>query len=382
MVLQRWRRRAGAAARGLHTATLWPCCSMARMLNPAIALAWLAVAGAVEPPIDAWMDAVVLLEQGSTTCAGVVIDAEGTVATAYHCVAAGGRPRARRRDGTAGVGRVTGTDRRRDLALVAVPALAGGGWLPLSTRDPALGAPIWVLGHPSGGDVASGFYSGTLRFSAVNGIVSAVGSESLQISAPVNPGNSGGPVVDGRGQVVGIVSRRLGGQALGFAGRSEHLAPLMAQERRLGVGGTVALEGAFVAMDRGAVALSPRVEFALRDRLVVEGSVSFPVSPRWSAARFGESVVLRGEAHGGLRQRVGRGPWASRLDVWAGVAQRERLSAAADDPLSWTTEVDFVPVVGGVVRVRSVGFEVAFGLGEPVGRAAVVLRVPGVFSVF
>jgi len=354
---------------------------MARMLVPVLALSW-GVARAAAP-VDAWMDAVVLIEQGSTACAGVIIDADGTVATAYHCVAAGGRPRVRRRDGTHAVGRVVAVDRARDLAVVSAPGVAGGGWLPLAEGTVELGAPIWALGHPSGGDLPAGFYTGTLRFSAVQGIVSAVGTEALQISAPVNPGNSGGPIVDERGEVVAIVSRRLAGQSLGFAGRSAHLAPLLDDDRGQGpLGGTVALELAFAAYDGGNTSLGAHLELGFRDRVVLEGSVGLPLASRWAAARFGEVSFLRGELHGGLRQRIGRGSWATRVDAWAGVAQHERLAAPADDPFALSTEVLFVPVVGGAIRVRSIGFEVGYGLTERVGRAAVVLRVPGVITVF
>ena len=55
------------------------------------------------PPLDA----VVLVRQGASTCAGAFVDAEGTVATAYHCVTAGGRPKITTRDGRDAVGTQT-----------------------------------------------------------------------------------------------------------------------------------------------------------------------------------------------------------------------------------------------------------------------------------
>jgi hypothetical protein len=138
-------------------------------------------------------------------------------------------------------------------------------------------------------------------------------------------------------------------------------------------------------MDRGLAAVGPKVELAFRDRVVLEGSAALPLSARWTAARFGSTRFLRGEVHGGLRQRLGRGSWTTRLDAWAGVALREELRRPEHDPLALSTQVAWVPVAGGAVRVRSVGFELGVGLAgpdEPVGRAAVVLRVPGVISVF
>jgi len=338
--------------------------------------------------VDAWMDAVVLVQLGSTTCAGAVIDPAGTVATAYHCVAPGGRPRLVTREGRRVVGRVTRVDRARDLAIIEAPELAGTAWLEPVDRAPALGTPVVALGHPAGADLPAGFYTGTLRFSASQGIVAAIGPEAVQITAPVNPGNSGGPVVDDRGRLVGVVSRRLAGQSLGFAGRAAHLRALIARsDDGVGVvGGTIALEGALTALDLGTITLGPKLEVGFRDRVVVEGSVSFPMSPRWTAARFGEARFLRGEVHGGLRQRLGHGSWTTRVDAWAGVAQQETVSSTPGDPLRLTTEVAFVPTVGGTVRMRNIGFEMGFGLDPagtaPMSRVGLVLRVPGVFTVF
>lgn len=340
-------------------------------------------ATAVAAPVDA-LESVVFLQIGSTSCAGALIDDRGTVATAYHCVAMGGRPVASLRDGQRGVGQVLGVDRARDLALVRVPALAGRSSLTVAAELPAVGEAVYVLGHPLGTDLPAGFYSETLRFSIGEGIVSAVGGQAIQTTAALNPGNSGGPLVTESGVMVGVVSRRLGGQGLGFAGRIDGLTELEAS-RMSPVGGTVAVELALTAMNDGTVAVGPKLELAARDRLVVEGSVTLPLSARWTAVRFGDVAFLRAEAHGGLRQRVGRGPWAVRIDGWGGVGCLERLTGPAEDPLDWDTQYIAVPTVGGTVRVRNVGFELGVGLGPEgfdIGRAAVILRTPGVFTVW
>jgi hypothetical protein len=243
---------------------------------------------------------------------------------------------------------------------------------------------VAALGHPLSSDRPSGFYTGTLRFSLADGVVSAVGTEALQITAPLNPGNSGGPVVDADGRLVGVVSRRLGGQGLGFAGRVDDLEAL-ADGRMSPLGGTVAAELGLIAMQDGTVAVGPRLELAARDRVVLEGSVHLPLSARWTAVRFGEVAFLRGEVHGGLRQRFGRGAWTARLDGWGGVGWLERLVAPDDAPIGYDVEHVPVPVVGGAVRLRNIGFELGVGLGPDgaaAGRAGVVVRTPGVFTVW
>ena len=101
-------------------------------------------------------------------------------------------------------------DAELDLALLRsalqMPSLK------LAPRDPALGSEIYVLGNPFGQGL-----------SVSRGIVGAlpgalVDIDLMQLDASVNPGNSGGPVVNVHGEVVGIVSQSGPlGSGLGFA---------------------------------------------------------------------------------------------------------------------------------------------------------------------
>jgi hypothetical protein len=102
---------------------------------------------AADPPVLP-LDAVVLVEQGGATCAGAFVDDRGTVATAYHCVAHGGRPRVTTRDGRRAIGRVRRVDPSMDLAVIDVPDLAGEAWLALRVDPPELGEVVRPVGHP------------------------------------------------------------------------------------------------------------------------------------------------------------------------------------------------------------------------------------------
>ena len=85
-----------------------------------------------------------------------------------------------------------------DLALVWVKRNSGQADFvePVSTAGMVVeGIPIFVIGHPEG-----------LKYSLSTGIVSRLRDSVVQISASVSPGNSGGPVYDDRGNLVGIVS--------------------------------------------------------------------------------------------------------------------------------------------------------------------------------
>ncbi|MBI3697341.1 MAG: serine protease [Acidobacteria bacterium] len=118
---------------------------------------------------------------------------------------------------------ITGIDRDRDLVLLRVSTPRS---LPLSFGNSdavQVGEPVYAVGNPQG-------LEGTFS----QGIVSSireVGSERLlQITAPISPGSSGGPVLDSRGQVIGVsVATFRGGQNLNFAIPSNYLKALLAK---------------------------------------------------------------------------------------------------------------------------------------------------------
>lgn len=82
-----------------------------------------------------------------------------------------------------------------DLALVWLPRHIGEASFVQPIADPREGENVFVIGHPEG-----------LKFTLSTGIVSRLDGNVLQMSAPVSPGNSGGPVYDGQGNLVGIVT--------------------------------------------------------------------------------------------------------------------------------------------------------------------------------
>src|SRR5205823_41582 len=106
---------------------------------------------------------------------------------------------------------VATADPADDLALIQVdtrfPALA------TATARPPLASPVMSVGSPLG-------FDGTVATGVVSGYRSLEGSDWLQFSAAISPGNSGGPVVDGRGVVVGVSTEKAVGdgiEALAFA---------------------------------------------------------------------------------------------------------------------------------------------------------------------
>jgi putative serine protease PepD len=153
--------------------------------------------------------AVVEIQAGNATGTGFVIDADGHVITNEHVVAGEQTVQIRFADESEEQGRVVGTDPSTDIALIEVD-LAGHGVRPVQLGSSAgveVGDPVYAIGNPFG-----------LERTLTAGIVSAVNrditapnnftiNDVIQTDAPVNPGNSGGPLLDAAGNVIGVVSQ-------------------------------------------------------------------------------------------------------------------------------------------------------------------------------
>jgi len=140
------------------------------------------------------------------TGAGIVVNAAGSVLTALHVVDQAGSIEVTFSDGTSSSASIATKDPASDIAVltpqrlpqVVVPAVLGGGL--------QVGDPVFALGHPLGltGSLSAGVVSALGR-------TIQVGSDRtlknlIQFDAAVNPGNSGGPLLNKAGQVVGIVT--------------------------------------------------------------------------------------------------------------------------------------------------------------------------------
>jgi serine protease Do len=158
------------------------------------------------------------LRQQLGQASGVIVDAEGYIVTNYHVIASADEIQVKLADGRTFVAEVVGDDARNDLAVLKISAdkLIPAPWG--DSDQLQVGEMVWALGNPFGLD-------NSLTF----GIVSAKArrvpiardrySEYLQTDAAVNPGNSGGPLVNMKGEVVGINTAIVGPtfQGISFA---------------------------------------------------------------------------------------------------------------------------------------------------------------------
>ena len=150
------------------------------------------------------------------TGSGVVVRADGVIVTNNHVVRDADRIEVHLRDGRVMRARVLGTDPLTDLAVIKVDAqgLPTARWGDSETSR--VGEWVLAIGAPFG-----------LEATVTHGVLSAKGranlganaiEDYLQTDASINPGNSGGPLVNLRGEVLGINTMIIGrGSGVGFA---------------------------------------------------------------------------------------------------------------------------------------------------------------------
>jgi len=149
---------------------------------------------------------------------GFIISPDGHVVTNNHVVDGASEIKVTLADGRELSGRVLGRDPKTDLALLKVDA-TGLPVIPLGDSSRLeVGEPVMAIGNPFGLEqtVTTGIVSATARF-----IGEGPYDDFIQTDASINPGNSGGPLINVRGQAIGInsaiFSRSGGSDGIGFS---------------------------------------------------------------------------------------------------------------------------------------------------------------------
>ncbi|WTX92472.1 trypsin-like peptidase domain-containing protein [Streptomyces sp. NBC_00637] len=264
----------------------------------------------------------------AATGTGFVLDSRGYILTNNHVVAPAGGDGGITvvfNGGQTAEAEVVGRDSGYDLAVVRVTGVKGLEPLPLGNSDNVrVGDPVVAIGAPFDleGTVTSGIISARERPITAGG-ESGDGSDvsyvdALQTDAPINPGNSGGPLLDARGQVIGINSAirsaadgtgsgstQAGSIGLGFAipvnqgkrvaeelintGRATH--PVIGVTLDMGYAG----DGARIGTADGAAG-SPVTEGGPADRAGVRaGDVVTEIDGR--PVHSGEELIVKTRAH-------------------------------------------------------------------------------------
>jgi serine protease Do len=167
-------------------------------------------------------------EQYHSFGSGVIIDADGYLLTNDHVVGRAENVTVTLKDGREFEGLVLGSDPRYDLAVVKIEG-ENLPVAPLGDSDNvivgewaiAIGNPFGYLLNDPDPTVTAGVISALHRDVQGEGESGAIYKDMIQTDAAINPGNSGGPLVNSRGEVIGIssfiFSSSGGSQGIGFA---------------------------------------------------------------------------------------------------------------------------------------------------------------------
>jgi len=267
---------------------------------------------------------VIGLGRGWGRGSGVVI-APGRVLTSAH-VLRGDEVAVRRGDGEVALGSVAGADPDLDVAVIAVdtgdaPAVA---WDPAIVDAVAPGHPVFALADPGGRGLRTTFGLVTATGRSFRGPRGRRIGGSIEHSAPLPRGASGGPLVDREGRLLGLNAVRMEGGLLlavpadaALAARVEALGRGEAPQRpRLGVA---------LAPPRAARRLRAAVGLPERDGLLVRGVESDSPAERAGLERGDLIVAAGGKPLSGFDELFdaldGTGPLA--LTVVRGTEERE-----------------------------------------------------------
>ncbi|HZO62715.1 MAG TPA: trypsin-like peptidase domain-containing protein [Gaiellaceae bacterium] len=235
---------------------------------------------------------------------GFVVDKAGHVVTNYHVISGARQVRVSFSNGASMKAAVVGADPSSDLAVLKIDA-SSRALTPLTLGDSdamRVGDPVVAIGNPFGLDrtVTAGIVSAIQRaITAPNGYTI---DHVIQTDAAINHGNSGGPLLDRRGDVIGVNSQietgndtsSGGNVGIGFAVPSNTVKTVIAQLIRQG-----RIDRAFLGI--GAVPIT--ADLARVFRLpVAHGLLVQSVQPGSGAAKAGleagsTQVVLAGESY-------------------------------------------------------------------------------------
>jgi serine protease Do len=319
---------------------------------------------------------------------GFLIDAEGHIVTNHHVIAGAGRIEVSLDGGESFAARLIGADKRTDLALLkidagrALPFVAFGVSSKVRPGD-------WVMtvGNPFGlgGTVTAGIVSARGRDLPGGTMV-----DFLQIDAPINRGNSGGPAFDAEGRVIGvntaIFSPTGGSVGIGFAIPSDTAKKVIAELKENG------------RVERGWLGVTiQKMTSELARGLGLDkpnGVLIASVAPGGPAAKGGlrQGDVVTGwngdgvDRPNALARRVAGTPagTTARVTVWRAGATRELSIATGTVPRSLASAdteavgTDGVPAKAGLALADiEPAARARFSISKDVSGALIVGVAPG-----
>jgi S1-C subfamily serine protease len=220
------------------------------------------------------------LGQGS----GVIVDEAGYILTNNHVVQNARTINVKLSGNETRPAEVVGLDETTDLAVLKIPS---GGLVAAEWGDSdalQVGSLVWAVGNPFGLDRSVSFGIVSAKNRRVINDRSSPYQDFLQTDAAVNPGNSGGPLVDSTGKIVGINTAIVGRS---YSGISFSIPATIAKDvyQRLRESGKV--ERGYMGVALADVSDELAAELGLKSR---HGAIVMQVGPRSPAAKAGIQV--------------------------------------------------------------------------------------------
>lgn len=158
------------------------------------------------------LQSVVSISTNTGQGSGVITDAKGYIVTNVHVISGASTARATTYSGRSYTANtLVGYDAAADIAVLKIDAPDLSALSFGDSDEVKVGEKVIAAGNPAG-----------LSFTVTEGIVSAFrtfnGIRYIQTDVPINPGNSGGPLVNAKGEIIGVNNFKVGGfESLGFA---------------------------------------------------------------------------------------------------------------------------------------------------------------------
>ncbi|MEQ9007467.1 MAG: trypsin-like peptidase domain-containing protein, partial [Ekhidna sp.] len=143
------------------------------------------------------------------------IDENGLLVTSYHVISGSeSEITLILSNGLEFEGKMVRKSKNADVALIQINAPEVTTPLKISQNQPKVGSEIYLIGTPSASDLGQ-----TISKGIISGIRKSQTANYVQTDASINTGNSGGPMIDKNGNVIGVVNSKLSGistEGLGF----------------------------------------------------------------------------------------------------------------------------------------------------------------------
>lgn len=297
-------------------------------------------------PIGEAIRRVARVETDSGSGSGVVISPDGVILTASHVVA-----------DTERVKVVVGSDstregivvKRRPEADLALVRIIGTEFpcLELADADPGVGSDIVAIGNPGGEALSQ-----TVTRGIVSGIRMVDELPIVQTDAAINAGNSGGPLVDTNGKVVGIVSfKAVGGDAEGLGFAISARAVLETLDITLG-------DKTSDDLAKAAAPVGPVARRGLPPTITLGSGVTLPDAPRFDQKYRPRAGWLAGVGAVGAVTGAGMILGSASYDPDAAMPPSEWQSRVGVNTAGWTVLISstslaafgLLPGHGGAVR--------------------------------